>query len=334
MQEKEMPRFSVIIPLYNKAEYVEKTLRSVFNQTFQDFELIIFDDGSTDNSYSVAENVLAQTNDVNFRLIHQQNAGVSCARNNGVDVSHGDYVCFLDADDWWTPTFLEEINNLTFDFPDAGIYGSGYYIVKNNMNRIAPIALDKDFERGYFDYVKVYSRYLCMPLTSISVAIPRSVFNDMKGFKPQLKLGEDFDLWLRIAIKYGAAIVNKQLAYYNQDVNVKNRAVGNLHKPETMEYVLYDEYMSLCPQNEDLKLLLDKKREYGLLPYYLDKSYRKWAKEELNKVNWSCMPHSSYIQYYKTPIFLLKMKNIVLVVGSWVKRKLIMRITTRLTKIR
>lgn len=116
-------RFSVIIPLYNKAPYIGKALQSVLEQTFDDFEIIVVDDGSTDDSYSVAKAVL-ETSERPFKLIHQENAGVSTARNKGVAASSGEYICFLDGDDWWAPTFLEKMDELIQDYPEAGIYGT------------------------------------------------------------------------------------------------------------------------------------------------------------------------------------------------------------------
>ena len=113
-EAKEM-RFSVIIPLYNKAPYVNKALESVLSQTFRDFELIVVDDGSTDESLAIAQSVLDKC-DLPHRLIHQDNTGVSTARNNGVAVAQGDFVCFLDADDWWAPTFLERMDELIWPF--------------------------------------------------------------------------------------------------------------------------------------------------------------------------------------------------------------------------
>ena len=102
--------FSLIMPLYNKAPYVAKARRSVLEQTFSDYELVIVDDGSKDESAHIAEKLIA--GNAHCRLIRQENAGVSVARNNGVAASQGDYLCFLDADDWWEPSFLEEMEKL------------------------------------------------------------------------------------------------------------------------------------------------------------------------------------------------------------------------------
>ena len=159
-------RFSVIIPLYNKEPYVGKALQSVLDQSFIDYELIVVDDGSTDESARVAGEVLSKAA-VDCQLIRQENAGVSAARNNGVARSKGDYLCFLDADDWWDPSFLAEMSALIDEYPDAGIYGTGYIIVNETKRktRVAPLGLEPGFEKGYINYCQVYAKTLAMPLT-------------------------------------------------------------------------------------------------------------------------------------------------------------------------
>lgn len=311
-------RFSVIIPLYNKAPYVEKALRSVLAQTFLDYELIVVNDGSKDDSLAVAQRVLGGSHAV---IIDQENAGVSMARNNGVAASHGDYICFLDADDWWEPAFLERMDALVDEYPDAGIYGSGYFLVKNGKRRIAPIGIPENFEIGHIDYCSVYARTLCMPLTSISVAIPRKVFDESGGFKPQLKLGEDFDLWIRIALKYKVAFLNEPLANYNQDVDVANRGTRRLQKPEhhmlwNLEYLENEE-----KTNPEYKQLIDNLRTYGLLPYFLSKEYHRAAEEQLKKVDWSRQSRE-WRSLYGKPLLCLKARQKFLSTASWIKNKL------------
>ena len=150
-------RFTVIIPLYNKAPYVSKAIGSVLAQTFTDYELVVVDDGSKDDSAEMAAKAMAGRTDC--RLIRQANAGVSMARNNGVAASRGDYLCFLDADDWWEPTFLEEMSKLIAEFPDAGIYGTSYTIVNETKHktRVAPIGVEAGFGKGYINYCQVYA---------------------------------------------------------------------------------------------------------------------------------------------------------------------------------
>lgn len=292
--------FSVIIPLYNKEPYVEKAIQSVLAQTFTDYELIVMDDGSRDGSFEVAKSTIE--NHSNCHLYRQQNAGVSVARNTGAALSQGAYLCFLDADDWWEPTFLEEMSRLIEDFPDAGIYGANYTIVNETKHktRVAEIGVEEGFERGYINYCKAYAKTMYMPLTSISVAIPRSVFNEMKGFPKGIKLGEDFMLWIRIALKYKVAFLNKPLACYNQDVDAANRGVGRLHKPE--EHMLWNlDFLSAEEDyNPDYKQLVDNLRTYGLYPYYLSKEYYDAAKKELEKVDWQRQTERLRKQYNRS----------------------------------
>ena len=315
-------RFSVIIPLYNKAPYVAKAIQSVLAQSFMDYELIVMDDGSKDDSAEIAAKAIE--GHPNGRLIKQDNAGVSMARNNGVAASHGDYLCFLDADDWWEPTFLEEMDKLITEFPDAGIYGTNYTIVNETKHktRVAPIGLEVGFEKGYINYCQVYAKTLAMPLTSISVAIPRPIFDEMQGFPQGIKLGEDFLLWIRIALKYKVAFLNKPLAFYNQDVDAANRGVGRLHKPE--EHMLWNmaDLEPLEHGNSDYKQLVDNLRTYGLYPYYLSKEFHEAATIELRKVDWKQQPKQVQKQY-KRPLFIQRLLFLFGKIGSRVKSKLL-----------
>lgn len=306
-------RFSVIIPLFNKAPYVAKAIESVLSQTFDDYELIIMDDGSTDESFDIAYKTVEGHE--NYRIYRQPNAGVSTARNNAVALSHGDYICFLDADDWWASTFLEKMDRLINEYPEAGIYGTNYFYVKNNRQRICVTTA----ETGYINYCKVYAEKLQMPLTSISSAMPRRIFDEFGGFKPSLKLGEDFDLWIRVALKYKVAFNTEPLAYYFQDSEKKWRAVGRLYAPENHMLWNLDYLEEEEKTNRDYKQLIDKLRSYNLMPYYLSKEYRSAAKEQLAKVQWD--DQSAYFKrFYNTPVTILKCKNLVLKVGSCVKQ--------------
>ena len=313
-------KFSVIIPLYNKGPYIEKALRSVFAQTYTDYELIVVDDGSKDNSASIAERILSESL-APYQLIRQENAGVSLARNNGVASSHGDYLCFLDADDWWDPAFLEEMSNLIEEFPDAGIYGTSYTIVNETKHktRIAPIGVEPGFEKGYINYCQVYAKTLAMPLTSITVAVPRMVFDKMGGFPPGIKLGEDFLLWVKIALKYQVAFLNKPLAYYNQDSNPTWRGTGHLTAPAY--HMLW--HLPLAEMEEkgepDYKALIDNLRVYNLQSYYLSKQYRNAARIELSKVDWGRQT-AKVRRLYQLPVFLLKCRQIALKYGSSIKQ--------------
>lgn len=314
--------FSIIIPLYNKASYVENALQSVFAQTFKDWELIVVDDGSTDDSLEVVKR-FADSQVRQFSILSQKNAGVSTARNNGVAASHGDYLCFLDADDWWSPDFLLEMHEFILSYPDAGIYGTAYYYVKNGRFRIYP-----DIETGYMNYFRTYAKSSAMPLWTGAVCVPLSVFQSMEGFKSYLKLGEDFDLWVRIALRYKVAFWNKPLAYYNQDVDLQYRATRRLQNPKN--HILWNlDYLSEEEsRNSDLKELLDNLRTYGLLSYYLSATYRLEAQKELSKVDWRTQP-AGVVRRYRQPIWWLRLHAHFMQIGSnvkqWIIRKNILR---------
>ena len=315
-------RFSVIIPLYNIAPYVAKAIESVLAQTFMDYELIIVDDGSKDNSEEIAFQSISGHG--NCRLLKQENAGVSMARNNGVAASSGDFLCFLDADDWWEPTFLEEMAELTEEFPDAGIYGTNYTIVNetSRRTRVATVGVETGFERGYINYCKVYARTMYMPLWTGAVCMPRMVFDEMGGFPKNIKLGEDFLLWIRVALKYKVAFMNKSLAYYNQDVDAVNRGVNKLYRPQ--EHMLWNVgFLSEEEKNNpDYKQLIDNLRTRGLLPYYLAKDYHEVARKELEKVDWSRQSEKVRKEYQR-PRLMLQLKNSVVKIGANAKQKLI-----------
>lgn len=307
--------FSVILPLFNKAPYVKKTIQSVLSQTFGDFELIIVDDGSTDSSFEIARNAI--DGDSRCRIVHQENSGVSVSRNKGVALSSGDYICFIDGDDWWAPQFLERMAWLIGAYPDAGIYGTNYYYVKNGRERVCV----KNVETGYIDYCMVYADGMSMPLTSISVAIRPQVFIEFHGFKPELKLGEDFDLWIRIALKYKVVFINEPLAYYNQDSNPAWRGISHLQDPRfhmlwNLGYLEDEEIV-----NPDYKRLIDNLRTYSLFPYYLSRQYHDAAREELDKVDWTKQPKSTRA-LYKRPIQYLRIRSCVFRIGSFIKQRL------------
>lgn len=315
-------KFSVIIPLYNKAPYVTKAIGSVLSQTFNDYELIIVDDGSNDNSAEIASDAIEGYDQC--RLIRQENNGVSVARNNAVAVSKGDYLCFLDADDWWEPEFLGEMSKMIAEFPDAGIYGTNYTIVNETKRktRVAQIGVENGFEKGHINYCQAYAKTMYMPLWTGAVCVPKDIFEEMGGFPKGVKLGEDFLLWIHIALKYNVILLNRPLSYYNQDVDAANRGVGHLYDPQ--EHMLWNlsDLEPLEESNEDYKVLVDALRVSALMPYYLSKVHRQAALTELNKVDWNRQP-VRIKREYKQPIGLLQLKYMLMKLGSIVKQKLI-----------
>lgn len=319
------PKFSIIVPLYNKAPYVRKALDSIVSQTFSDWECIIIDDGSTDNSAGICEGIIHSfIHSVvhPIRLIKQANSGVAAARNNGVAISNGEYVCFLDADDWWEPTWLEEMDRLIKEYPDAGLYATNYVYYKPGKTHVA-----LDFGRGYMSYPDAYLKSGAMPVTSITTCMPRCAFDEMGGFPLGIKLGEDFLLWAKTALHYKVAFCEKPLAYYNNDVPASLRATRNLHAPEYSMYFHFneieEELRAKSQEQRDVwTQLLDKLRLNGLMDYWLSDEYHDAAAIELAKVDWSKQSIKVKKQYEK-PIWLLRGKRWTKRVGSYCKQKIV-----------
>ena len=125
--------FSIIIPLYNKAPYIERAINSVLNQSLQNFEIIVVNDGSSDGG----EKIVTKLEDERLKLVSQKNAGVSAARNKGALEAKSEYLAFLDGDDTWEPNFLSELVKLIADFPNAGIYGTSNSFIYPNGKKVA-----------------------------------------------------------------------------------------------------------------------------------------------------------------------------------------------------
>lgn len=315
-----MPYFSIIIPLYNKAQYVCKALESVLGQTYGEYECIVMDDGSTDGSAEVVQNIMRNaqcTKGEKIRLLSQPNQGVAAARNNAAKEARGAYLCFLDADDWWEPTFLEEMARHIFQYPDAGLYAANYVYYKPGKTHVA-----LDMPTGYIDYPKSYLQSTAMPVWTGAVAMPRRVFEEMGGFPIGVKLGEDFLLWAKTAMRYPVAFLNKPLAYYNNDVPATLRATRNLYRPQHNMLFLLDTIAKEDSLSADWKSLFDRLRVNGLLDYWMSPQYHDVAKKELAKVDWAQQP-KSVTRTYRTPLWLLRVKRQVLKIGSYCKQVLV-----------
>ena len=210
------------------------------------------------------------------------------------------------------------------EFPDAGIYGTNYTIVNETKRktRVANVGVDDGFEKGYINYCQVYAKTLAMPLWTGAVCMPRKVFDEFGGFPKGIKLGEDFLLWICIALKYKVAFLNKPLSCYNQDVDATNRGVGRLHKPE--EHMLWNvEFLAEEENNNpDLKQLIDNLRIYSLFPYYLSKDYHEDAKQELKKVDWMGQP-VKVRKHYEKSLALLRIEERIKRCGVGIKQKML-----------
>lgn len=225
---------SVVIPLYNKEERIAHTLQSVFTQTFQDFEIVVVDDGSTDNSVEEVE----KFTDSRIRLIHQTNAGVSAARNRGIEEARGELIAFLDADDEWKPRYLETQYGLYQKYPECSVYVCNYEF-RDSEGKVTPTIIRKlpfEEEDGILsNYFEVAS---CShpPICSISIMVKKTAIQAIGGFPLGIKSGEDLLTWARLACRYFFAYNTTSLAVFvfdeqNFDEDQRQRM------PETTDFV-------------------------------------------------------------------------------------------------
>ena len=211
------PFWSVVIPLYNKGPYIEATVASVLAQSDTDFEIVVVDDGSSDDGPSL----VAALADPRIRLIRQANAGVSAARNRGIEASLGQFIAFLDGDDVYHPRCLERLRALHEAFPASKLLGGNYVRVPHALviGYVFPPQNSGLNGRLVSDLPAEFLRR-GLPFCSSSVAVNRLAIKGMPNcFPVGESLGEDLDVWFRIAEDSPVAVTDCELAVYRVEVN-------------------------------------------------------------------------------------------------------------------
>ncbi|GAA3610855.1 glycosyltransferase family 2 protein [Flavivirga amylovorans] len=249
------PFFSVVIPLYNKEHYIENTIKSVLNQTFIDFEIIVVNDGSTDSSLEKAEAVLSNYKD--HTIIIQENKGLSASRNMGISIAKGQIIALIDADDLWHENFLKSMHGLYINFPNASFYGSDYlekYSAKNvveTKKNINHNLKNKEFIVSDFFSTNIFQSIICQS----SIAFKKEIFKTI-AFDETIDYSEDVDFYLKSFMKHELAYSYTPLVTILTDVpnqitkiGIKNKTFPNL-----------DYYEKKHPDNPSLKKYLDFKR--------------------------------------------------------------------------
>jgi glycosyltransferase involved in cell wall biosynthesis len=258
--------FSVVVPLFNKAAFVGKAVRSVLEQTHGDFECVVVDDGSTDGSADVVRGI----NDERIHLVSQRNQGVSAARNAGIGVAQHELIAFLDADDWWDPEYLAEMARLADRYRDLALFSVPFAAVKGGV-----VGQAQRWDLGCEDAAAIDLLQAClerktflMPMFPSSVVIRRRVLELSGLFDSAIGYYEDYDLFLRIALHTRCAMLGgRALAFYNKDVPVSQRATGRLPPVHRHLVSHLDKLSALKPGYAPLDEYIERFRVFNLMMY-------------------------------------------------------------------
>lgn len=274
--------FAIVIPLYNKGKYIKSTLESVFAQTYPNYEIIIVNDGSTDDSL----NYLAEFNDPRLHIYSKENGGVSSARNYGIEKATKEYIAFLDADDLWHKDYLNEICRLIKKYPSCGMFSTGWYYKRNELLKENNSGLTGDtIVENYFKHSLRYA----VVWTSATV-IKRDILLSVGSFPLGMVSGQDLYTWVKVASVCKLAYSDKKMAYYVIDAT-------SLHFRSKALKTSKCHYSDLIEENND-----DKNRYLAKLAYRravgcLRNGYNNLAKEETEKFNSAIVPKKLKYKY-------------------------------------
>jgi glycosyltransferase involved in cell wall biosynthesis len=203
-----MPFFSIIIPTYNRAELIKPTLDSVLSLSYQYWECTVVDDGSTDHTKEVVQAYCEK--DDRFQYVYQENAERSAARNKGIRHSKGAWVCFLDSDDLYEPTYLEELHNFISENTIPSLIISDFSILQDTTRKNQDIPLID--ERNLADWLFAY------PVSPSRVCVHRDILKEFT-FREDICIVEDTVLWVSISTKYPVHQLKKPLVIYRSHMD-------------------------------------------------------------------------------------------------------------------
>ncbi|MFC7357642.1 glycosyltransferase family 2 protein [Jejudonia soesokkakensis] len=245
-----MPKFSVVIAVYNKEKYIGNTLQSVLEQTFTDFEIIIVNDGSTDKS----ETIINSFKDSRISYYSQKNAGAGAARNTAIQKATAPFIALLDADDLWDTTYLEEQNRLILKYPSQHVYACNSKVQdKNqylNLSYSVPITEKEDLVVNFFVASTINSI-----INSSTTVLKKVVFETVGFYDTSINSGEDTDLFIRIGLQYAIVFSPKILVTIVRSQESLSQTTHSAKNKPTFE--AYEKYED---SNKPLKKFLDLNR--------------------------------------------------------------------------
>ncbi|MGQ1787901.1 glycosyltransferase family 2 protein [Saccharicrinis sp. GN24d3] len=243
--------FSVVIPLFNKEKDIADTIQSVLDQSYRNFEIVVVNDGSTDKGFDIVKAI----RDSRIKLFETENGGAAAARNYGVENSKGEYIAFLDADDYWYPHHLDNHRSLIEKFPEGKWYATAYEILHNKRLTLpmkSPI-MDKG-NNWQGEVINFFSSSMndCLAWTS-AVCMRKDFFIELNGFNLNYDTGQDVDLWIRAALSSALYYSNKISARYK--LTASNRLTN---KPTKLKrHMEVNSFVGIEKENLPLRRYLD-----------------------------------------------------------------------------
>ncbi|MGO2182500.1 MAG: glycosyltransferase family 2 protein [Pseudoalteromonas nigrifaciens] len=218
-------KFSIVIPLYNKEKYVESCLDSIVSQSYSNFEIIIINDGSTDNSIDRVNAFKSRNKNVELLVFEQQNSGVSASRNFGIEKSRGEFVCFLDADDYWHPQYLEVANHIINKEVDCNIIGTKFGYIKERKEILNLDSFEvTDVRYRSTSYIKEVINNGSASNSSSTIVKRILLLDSSFKFDEKQTHAEDIDVWTRLSFRYSMYFVEEVLSFY--DLSDSNSATS------------------------------------------------------------------------------------------------------------
>ena len=250
-----IPKVSVVIPCYNSIRYIAETMDTVLNQTHQDFEVLVINDGSTDETPNWVKQLSEK--EPRVRMISQPNRGLPAARNTGIKHALGEYIAILDSDDLWEPTKLAKQVNSLDNNPEAGLCYT--WTALADSDGIATGRLAASNAEGNVWRAMTEMNIVCCGSTPL---IRRCCFDDVGLFDENLRFSEDWDMWWRIAAKYTFTVVKEPLIRYRQ--HQSNMSKNCQLMLETSRILIERNFA-----NAPIELLHLRNRSYGCIYLYL-----------------------------------------------------------------
>ncbi|MBL4662662.1 MAG: glycosyltransferase family 2 protein [Flavobacteriaceae bacterium] len=303
-----MLRFSVVISVFNKANFLANTLASVLAQSYTNFEVIILNDGSTDQSENIIQPFLS---DSRIRYYSEENKGAAAGRNYVIQKATAPYIALLDADDIWKPNYLEEQHRLIEKYPNEMVFATNSEVIsKEKILQRAYSVVINDREDVIVDYFK--ASYLDSILHSSTTVIKKEAFDEVGLYNPKIRSGQDTDLYVRLGLKYPVVFSPKICVQYLNIENSLFRSSKKLsHKPTFEDYEQFEE------GNYGLKKFLDLNRYSLCIIAKLEGNKEGFKKlyEKIDLTNLNKKQRFLLRQNHKILKQFLKLKNSITKLG-------------------